>query len=588
MGGSLWLEMNERPSDFALLREFARKGRHPAFATLARRHLDLVYGTAFRKVRDAGGAEEIAQNVFCALARKAWQFAPDDSLPAWLHKTALLECKFWLRGELRRRRREETAAELGTTMKAPDDQPAFNALVPLLDDALLSLREKDRTALLLRYYEGQSLRDVGGAFGIGEDTAQKRVRGALEKVSQFFQRRGFRTATVAATAAALQHSATSASPTLLSAVLAAASKIAPPALVGLAFLARLASLTRMQTAVVCVTLAAAPVAWQWNERHAAGDQLTLMRSELLAAQNTRTAVQAEVDRLQADSAKLEQALAQANEAVARGAASAQAFADWKQKMRAPLLAADYRWDDASPFVRIPKASLPGLSELVQLSAITPPGVVNPYERELLGLTSSERQALEATLQRVAELQRGEQAEVYEVEKTPSGRVVASREFKNQPPGKVGPEAEQRFAQMLADLRGVLGEERWAALPTRVRTVDCRVLNGMLIPAPTATLWVTVENNQKGIPEAKWLYTGNAFNAPTASPNPPKGNVYSLNVVGYVNNSAPLSSFVAEGDANLTTNLARRVGSGAPEALGNSATAWFQQQARVRLNAKEKP
>src|SRR5208282_5533846 len=155
--------MNERQCDFALLQDFARDGRQAAFTTLVRRHLDLVYATALRKAGDAGGAEEIAQNVFFALARKAWQFAPDDSLPAWLYKTALLESKSWLRGELRRRRREQTAAELGTTMKTPEDQPAFNALVPLLDDALLSLREKDRTALLLRYYESHSLRDVGAA-----------------------------------------------------------------------------------------------------------------------------------------------------------------------------------------------------------------------------------------------------------------------------------------------------------------------------------------------------------------------------------------------------------------------------------------
>ena len=119
----------------------------------------MVYATALRKLEDPGAAEEVAQNVFAALARKAWQFAPDDSLPAWLHRTTLLEAKMWPRGELRRRRREQTAAELGTTMKTPDEQPALRALVPLLDEALLSLREKDRTALLLRYYESQSLRD---------------------------------------------------------------------------------------------------------------------------------------------------------------------------------------------------------------------------------------------------------------------------------------------------------------------------------------------------------------------------------------------------------------------------------------------
>ena len=136
--------MNERRQDFELLQRFTRHGEQSAFADVVRRHLDLVFATALRKVEDPGAAQEVAQNVFAALARKAWRFAPDDSLPAWLHKTALLESKSWLRGELRRRRREETAAELGTTMNTPEDQPAFLALVPLLDEALLSLREKDR------------------------------------------------------------------------------------------------------------------------------------------------------------------------------------------------------------------------------------------------------------------------------------------------------------------------------------------------------------------------------------------------------------------------------------------------------------
>src|SRR5436305_5216142 len=135
--------MNERREDFELLQRFVRQGQQAAFSSVVRRHLDLVYGTAYRKVGDQGAAEEVAQNVFAALARKAWRFAPDDSLVAWLYRTTLLEAKEWIRGELRRRRREETAAELGTTMKTPDEQTAFRALLPLLDEALLSLREKD-------------------------------------------------------------------------------------------------------------------------------------------------------------------------------------------------------------------------------------------------------------------------------------------------------------------------------------------------------------------------------------------------------------------------------------------------------------
>src|SRR6266478_9212324 len=131
--------MSDRRQDFELLQRFTRDGEQSAFADVVRRHLDLVFATALRKVEDSGVAEEVAQNVFLVLARKAWQFAPDDSLPAWLYRATLLESKEWLRGELRRRRREQTAAELGTTMKTRDEQPAFKALVPALDEALLSL-----------------------------------------------------------------------------------------------------------------------------------------------------------------------------------------------------------------------------------------------------------------------------------------------------------------------------------------------------------------------------------------------------------------------------------------------------------------
>ena len=98
--------MNQRQSDFEWLQEFARAGNQNAFRDIVRRHIDLVFATAQHKVGDAGGAEEISQNVFRVLARKAWQFAPDNSLPAWLYKTTLLESKSWLRGEMRRRHRD--------------------------------------------------------------------------------------------------------------------------------------------------------------------------------------------------------------------------------------------------------------------------------------------------------------------------------------------------------------------------------------------------------------------------------------------------------------------------------------------------
>ena len=584
--------MNERRQDFELLQRFTRESAQAAFSELVQRHLDLVFATAMRKVDDTGAAQEVAQNVFTALARKAWRFAPDDSVPAWLHKAALLESKSWLRGELGRRRREETAAELGTTMKSADDHPAFHALVPLLDEALLSLREKDRIALLLRYYEKQSLRNVGAAMGVSEDTAQKRVQSALEKLTEFFKRRGYRTATVAATAAALKYTAVSTSAIVASAVLSTVLKSAPPALTGLsAWVARLAGLTQVQTAVLCLVMTIAPSWWQWKEHRVAQEELPRGRTRLLAAQADSASLQADVERLRSEAAKLEQSLVQANEAAARAAASAQAFAAWKQKARSAFLAADYRWSDDSAFVRIPKVILPELSDLIQLATVSPPGVVNPFMGELLCLTPAERQTMEDILQRVAELQRGEKGEVHEIDKPVGGRIVAAKLFSPDPTGKTGPEAEQRFAQMLTDIQNILGEERFPVLPSRVRKANCETLNGMLIPAPKTTISASVENDENGIPQVKWTIVGDATpasGAPAPTTNASGGKVYSQNLVGYANGNATLSAFLPEGDQDQRKKATNSTAIRIPPAVQQRMSAWFQEQAARRLGGKEKP
>jgi RNA polymerase sigma factor (sigma-70 family) len=549
-----------------------------------RRHLDLVYATALRKVEDAGGAEEIAQNVFSALARKAWLFAPDDSLPAWLHKTALLESKCWLRGELRRRRREQAAAELGTTMKTPDNQAAFHALVPLLDEALLSLRENDRTALLLRYYESQSLRQVGTAFAVSEDTAQKRVQSALEKLAEFFKRRGFKTATVTAAAAALQSTSVSTSATL-AAVVSAALHVAPPALAGLAaLLARLASLSRVQTAAVCVALVAAPIGLQLNERHAAGKEAKQIQTQLFAAQRDVAAALSELERMQANFDGLQQNAAQQKEETDRAAESARAFEVWKQKTRSQLTAADYRWDDDSPFVRIPKAVLPELSEFagVELFAAPPPvgpsnsNVVEPFASELMGMTLAERRAVEDAVRRhYADLDRGREAGIYETNRSGQQLAIGETAKTFGLPAVPKEELQARGNWMLAELRGLLGEERWPLVEIRLQEkrrryvwtpYDLRSILNLDSGMTAEELCVTVGTDEKGTPT--WTATM-SFGG----------------VVGFQN--GVLSNFLPEGDPRRT-NPSGEFGGGLKNGLRQRAVTWLEEQATARVGTKEKP
>ena len=461
--------MNERRTDFELLREFARRGDQEAFAAAVRRHLDLVYATALRKVENEGAAEEVAQNVFATLARKARQFAPDDSLPAWLYRTTLLEAKEWLRGELRRRRREQTAAELGTTMKTPDEQTAFRALVPLLDEALLSLREKDRAALLLRFYEIQSLRDVGASLGVGEDAAQKRVAGALAKLSRFFQRRGFKSATVAAAAAALQQTARSAPAIVAGSLTKAAMQMTPPAMAGLAgWLARLASLTKAQTAAICLSLAALPVAWQWNDYHRAADAAAQTRAQFAAAQTEQALLQSEIERLRKTVERLEASSTAAKELAEQRAEAARKYEAWKTHLRGLLLTDNYRWPEDSPFVRIPKSALRQINADRPVAA---PGVLKQHERELLGLSPQERAQIENTLHRYFEgVDAMIDANIYETNHPTNFGIPASAlASKIWSVPALGDEVKTRADELQTALQAALGEDRWPLVQAQLQS-----------------------------------------------------------------------------------------------------------------------
>src|SRR5262245_4313564 len=99
--------------DRELVSAYAAQGSEVAFRALVQRHVDLVYATALRQVGDSGLAEEITQNVFVTLASKAPRLGGIETLAGWLHRATVLESKSRIRSELRRRRREEMAAELG-------------------------------------------------------------------------------------------------------------------------------------------------------------------------------------------------------------------------------------------------------------------------------------------------------------------------------------------------------------------------------------------------------------------------------------------------------------------------------------------
>lgn len=174
-------------TDPQLLARFQRDQTEDAFAELVRRHINLVHTAALRQVRSSQLAEEVAQSVFTDLARDAQKLKPDTILTAWLYQVTRRTAIDVVRRETRRHWREQMASELHAMNATTAD---WTHIAPLLDEAVSALDATDRTAVLLRYFESKSLREVGSALGTSDDAAQKRITRAVERLRIFLTKRG--------------------------------------------------------------------------------------------------------------------------------------------------------------------------------------------------------------------------------------------------------------------------------------------------------------------------------------------------------------------------------------------------------------
>ena len=206
--------------DHELLAEYARTGSEAAFAVLVARYVNLVHSAAWRFTGNPHHAEEITQAVFIILARKAGGLRRGTVLSGWLYQTARLTAANFVKGEIRRQRREqETYMQSILTEPEP---AAWKQIAPLLDEAMGWLGETDRNAIVLRFFENKTARQVAAALKLNEAAAHKRVDRALEKLHRFFVRRGVSSTTAIIAGAISAHSVQTAPVALAKSVTAVA------------------------------------------------------------------------------------------------------------------------------------------------------------------------------------------------------------------------------------------------------------------------------------------------------------------------------------------------------------------------------
>lgn len=389
--------MTDSSTDQELLRRYAKEGSQSAFCSLVERHMSLVYGTALRGLNQPEAAADVTQNVFILLARKSHWLCGKSTLAPWLHHAVLFEVRQWWRGEYRRQRRESTAHELGTLMK--DDHSPPQPIAGALDDGLEQLPESECSALLLRYFEGLSHREIGARLGTSEDAARMRVKKALDRLTQFFRLRGYTVPAAAATAAALSTAAKAAPPGLAVVTANVALRAVGPGVLPFLkpWLARVSGLSRVHTAVLCVGLAMVPTSWQWQQQRAARNTLSQQQAQFANLQDQQNQAAAELTRLQNESSRLDASLAQARQDQTRYASAAAKLESLKSRIQGLLTDKNYRWPADLPYMRVAKAEIKSLDLLHKEGSFGLNGKLNEATQELLAITAVEKAPVEQAL-----------------------------------------------------------------------------------------------------------------------------------------------------------------------------------------------
>lgn len=177
-----------------------KEGDHAAFEKLVDRFQDRLVGFFFHMLRDRVVAEDLAQETFLRVYRSRERYEPKARFSTWLFRIAHNLASNQKRGSARRREipltSDSQANEFGTGGRIPADKSALmptrqldsSEVREVVKDALDSLGDRQRTAVLLHKFEGMSYQDIGDVLGLGTVAVKSLLSRARGKLREALER----------------------------------------------------------------------------------------------------------------------------------------------------------------------------------------------------------------------------------------------------------------------------------------------------------------------------------------------------------------------------------------------------------------
>jgi len=167
-----------------------RAGETDAFRVLVERHSRSVFRLAFRMTGNEQDAEDLVQETFLRAYRRIWKFDGRATFGTWLYRIAANCSLDLIRARKRREEQQPAVDEEGQEISAavadaeptPDRLAFSGELKQLLAPAMDLLSPMERTAFVLRHYEGMGIEEIGSALGVQTGAAKHSVFRAVQKL----------------------------------------------------------------------------------------------------------------------------------------------------------------------------------------------------------------------------------------------------------------------------------------------------------------------------------------------------------------------------------------------------------------------
>lgn len=168
------------PDDDALVQQ-ARQGDADAFRGLVERHGARVFRLAWRITGDEALAEDAVQETFLRAWRSLHRFDARASFRTWLHRIAANTAI-----EVMRKKRPETRLEEPEPVPSGEPGPERAVLSQEVQRTVRAtlgeLSPMERTAFVLRHFEGRPIAEICRHLGLRESAGKQAIFRAVRKL----------------------------------------------------------------------------------------------------------------------------------------------------------------------------------------------------------------------------------------------------------------------------------------------------------------------------------------------------------------------------------------------------------------------